>query len=102
MGLFGISKAKDKGRDRRHERAAERTEDLYQSDLDRHLWSVPSRPERKERDGGRRIARLIASAAGMLGAAGLSYWVYRRLRDRSDSETDAPTRDGTDSAYYED
>ena len=61
--------------------------DLYKTDLDRHLWSWASPSAKKERKKRRRsrarrrkIAGLLASAAGMLSAAGLSYLVYRKLR----------------------
>ena len=63
------------------------TRDLYKTDLDRHLWSWASPSARKEREKKRRsrarrrkVAGFVASAAGMLGAAGLSYVIYRRLR----------------------
>jgi hypothetical protein len=72
--------------------------DLYQSDLDRHLWSwaAPSakekrRKEKRKQRRRRRFARIVASAAGAVGAAGLSYFLYRKLRrdDRREDPTHA-------------
>ncbi len=63
------------------------TSDLYQSDLDRHLWSWASpgtkrrRKEKSKRERRRRFAGVVASAAGALSAAGLSYFLYKRLRE---------------------
>ncbi|MDP2576285.1 MAG: hypothetical protein V3U63_01850 [Gemmatimonadota bacterium] len=73
--------------------------DLYKTDLDRHLWAwpKPKSARRKKKKAGktsdgrrRRVARLVASAAGMLGAAGVSYLVYRRLRKRDGDFRDDP------------
>ncbi len=81
--------------------------DLYQSDLDRHLWSWASpsarekrRKEKRKRRRQRRVARILASAAGAVGAAGLSYFLYRKLRrnDRAEAAADAPAdRDDADT-----
>ncbi len=63
------------------------TSDLYQSDLDRHLWSWAGpgakkrRKEKSRRKRRRRFAGVVASAAGALSAAGLSYFLYKRLRE---------------------
>lgn len=66
------------GRDRR--RSAD-IHDLYQTDLDRHLWSFRKgkagkggKPKKSVR---RKVARLVAGAVGV---AGLTYWLYRRRR----------------------
>ncbi len=80
-------------------------QDLYQSDLDRHFWSwrtASSRSRRrkaKKRRGRRRkIAGLVASAAGALG---LSYFVYRRLhrddRPADPEEAQAESQEATES-----
>ncbi len=62
--------------------------DLYKTDLDRHFWSwaSPSARNRRRKARARRrrrrtLAGIIASAAGALGAAGLSYALYRRLKE---------------------
>lgn len=62
--------------------------DLYKTDLDRHLWSWASpsarekrRKEKERRQRRRKFAGVVASAAGAVGAAGLSYFLYRRLRE---------------------
>ena len=62
--------------------------DLYKTDLDRHLWSWASpsarekrRKEKQRRRRRRKFAGVVASAAGAVGAAGLSYFLYRRLRE---------------------
>ncbi len=75
------------GKDRR-KRGSRRTEELYQSDLDRHLWSWASpasakkrRKEKARRERRRTVAGVVASAAGALSAAGLSYFLYKRLRE---------------------
>jgi len=63
--------------------------DLYQADLDRHLWSFGSGKgrTRRKRSPVRRVARIL----GALGVAGLSYYVYRRwLGD--EAETDEETK----------
>lgn len=71
---------------RRHERRR-RTRDLYKNDLDRHLWSWPSAAtERKRKVPKRRVRRrtvagIVASTVGAVGAAGLSVFLLRRLRD---------------------
>jgi hypothetical protein len=74
------------GRDRRRQRRGIR--DLYKTDLDRHLWSWARPGARKsgraqDKSKGRRrtLASLVASAAGTLGAAGLSYYLWKRLRE---------------------
>lgn len=82
--------------------------DLYRSDLDRHLWALPvaknDKKRQKEREKRRRRAkRLFASAAGMLGAAGASYWLYRRIRkgkgEPDDQETTEADREPLDLPY---
>ncbi len=86
--LKGKKKESDNGAVRRYIR------DLYRSDLDRHLWALPvpknnkKRRKKKERDKRRRAARLLASAAGALGAAGASYWLYRRIRKSKHGDAD--------------
>lgn len=78
------------GEERRRSQRADDPRDLYQSDLDRHFWSwpIPSGRKRKRR---RRLklAGVIASAAGLLGAAGISYFFYRRRHDEATAQTDA-------------
>ncbi len=75
------------GRDRRDGHRQHGTRELYQSDLDRHLWSWTSpaakkrRKARGKRKRRRRFAGVVASAAGALSAAGLSYFLYKRLRE---------------------
>jgi hypothetical protein len=74
------------------------TSDLYQSDLDRHFWSWASpgakrrRRAKSKRERRRRFAGVVASAAGALSAAGLSYFLYRRLREDElpEDSDDAP------------
>jgi hypothetical protein len=91
-----VRKERRSGRDRRSggdrraiprgERRAggRRTRDLYKNDLDRHLWSwsIPAtaqrRKKKKRRSRRRTMAGLLASAAG---AAGLSFLLYRKLRE---------------------
>lgn len=69
---------------RRWARRADDSRDLYQSDLDRHFWSWPMPSGRKRKRKRRvKVAGVIASAAGLLGAAGLSYLFYRRRHDES-------------------
>lgn len=86
--LKGKKKESDNGAVRRYIR------DLYRSDLDRHLWALPvpkddkKRRKKKERDKRHRATRLLASAAGMLGAAGASYWLYRRIRKSKHGDAD--------------
>lgn len=66
--------------------------DLYQSDLDRHLWSWASPSARKAKARRRRrrqLAGVLASAAGALSAAGLSYFMWRKFKragERDDPE----------------
>jgi hypothetical protein len=76
-----------------------RVRDLYQSDLDRHLWSWASPAKKKRRKKKaparrRRVAGLVASAAGALSAAGLFYFLYRRLR--KDDRPDDPVHSQAD------
>jgi len=78
----GRRKPKPRDNDRRGIR------DLYKTDLDRHLWSWASpsarekrRKEKHRRRRRRKVAGVVASAAGAVGAAGLSYFLYRRLRE---------------------
>ena len=97
------AKAKERTDRRKSVRATRRdrldARDLYKNDLDRHLWAWPKprSARRKKKKAGktsdgrrRRVARLVASAAGMLGAAGVSYLVYRRLRKRDGDFRDDP------------
>lgn len=71
------------GRDRRGSDA----HDLYQTDLDRHLWTFPRAAARRrkrakrKRSVKRRIARVVA---GGIGVAGLAYYLYRRSRGDAD------------------
>ena len=62
--------------------------DLYKTDLDRHLWSWASpsarekrRKEKQRRRRRRKLTGVVASAVGAVGAAGLSYFLYRRLHE---------------------
>lgn len=97
------------GRDRRKRRRDSRrsTSDLYQSDLDRHLWSWATpgdkrrRKEKSKRERRRRFAGVVASAAGALSAAGLSYILYRRLREDELPEDSDDVQD-LDEADFED
>ncbi len=82
--------ARRSGKDRpgsrgRHHRRGIR--DLYKTDLDRHLWSwvrPGARKKRREQTAQTRrrrtLAGFLASAAGTLGAAGLSFYLWKRLR----------------------
>jgi hypothetical protein len=96
------SKRRDGGR-RQHIR------DLYQSDLDRHLWSwtSPKRAKKKKRASKtqhvrrRRVARLVASAAGALSAAGLSYFLWRRLRKEELPEDPVAAQADLDEADFD-
>jgi len=99
------------GRDRRERgrRDGRRsTSDLYQSDLDRHLWSWASpgakrrRREKSKRARRRRFAGAVASAAGALSAAGLSYLLYKRLREEELPEEDDDAVADLDEADFED
>ena len=69
--------------------------DLYQSDLDRHLWSwpTPSRRKRKRKGRFKRVG-LIASAAGLIGAAG--YLFYRRRQDDAAANADPEDAQGSE------
>lgn len=95
--------------DRRDGGRRRTTSELYQSDLDRHLWSWASskaakrrRKERTKRKRRRRVAGVVASAAGALSAAGLSYFLYRRLReDELPEDPDAGQAD-LDEADFDD
>lgn len=97
MGFFRKStssskRARERRKRRRRARAkadGRRTEDLYRTDLDRHLWTPRVRDGRRRRRRRRKLARAVASTAGMLGAAGLSYWLYRVLRDSDSDHEDA-------------
>jgi hypothetical protein len=93
----------------RRDGAGRSIRDLYQSDLDRHLWSwaKPSakkkrRKERERRVRQRKLARIVASAAGAVGAAGLSYFLYRRLRERERPDDPAHGQADLDEADFED
>lgn len=110
----GVKKDRRSGGDRRHggdrrvpaapETAADDARNIYKHDLDRHLWSW-SRSSRSRARGGKRrrkvrrrrkVAGLIASAAGALGAASLSFFLYRQLRDHdrpADPEADLDEAD---------
>ena len=72
--------------DRRKAKGRLHMRDLYKTDLDRHLWAWPKskKPARRRRT----LVRLIASAAGMLGAAGLSYVAYKKLRKKGSKSPD--------------
>ncbi|NIN71570.1 MAG: hypothetical protein GTO46_06495 [Gemmatimonadetes bacterium] len=84
------------------------TSELYQSDLDRHLWSWASpsakrrRKEKSKRKRRRRFAGVVASAAGALSAAGLSYILYRRLREDELPEDPEDAQGDLDEADFED
>ncbi len=84
------------------------TSDLYQSDLDRHLWSWASpgtkrrRKEKSKRERRRRFAGVVASAAGALSAAGLSYFLYKRLREDELPEDPNDAQADLDEADFED
>ncbi|UCC83451.1 MAG: hypothetical protein JSW46_00525 [Gemmatimonadota bacterium] len=98
------------GKERRGRRRDGRrsTSELYQSDLDRHLWSwaTPSakrrRKEKSKRERRRRFAGVVASAAGALSAAGLSYILYRRLREDELPEDPDDAQADLDEADFED
>lgn len=69
--------------------------DHYRNDLDRHFWTwaSPSARKRRRQERERRRRRktalgLIASAAGALGAAGLSVFLYRKLREEDERPID--------------
>ncbi len=88
-----------KGRERRvpAEAEAPSVRDLYRSDLDRHLWSWPkSKPSKKRKKAKkapsrrRNVVRILASGAGMVGAAGVSYLLYRKLRSKESGREDDP------------
>lgn len=99
----GVKKDRRSGSDRRHgndrrvaeppEATADDARNIYKHDLDRHLWSWSrsSRARVRNSDRRRKIRRrkkaagLIASAAGALGAASLSFFLYRQLRDHDRS-----------------
>ncbi|KPK79871.1 MAG: hypothetical protein AMS25_11115 [Gemmatimonas sp. SM23_52] len=75
------------GKDRRGDGSRLGIRDLYQSDLDRHLWSWASPSARKKRRKAkerhkrrRQLTGVLASAAGALSAAGLSYFIWRRFK----------------------
>jgi hypothetical protein len=98
------------GHDRRDGRRSIR--DYYRSDLDRHLWSWTSpkstrkkAPRRKkpERKLARRrtLAGVVASAAGALSAAGLSYFLYRRLKKEELPDDPAAAQADLDEADFE-
>ncbi len=89
-----------RGRDRRvaAEAEAPSARDLYRSDLDRYLWSWPkSKPSTKKRKKAKKapsrrrsVVRILASGAGMVGAAGISYLLYRKLRNKESGLEDDP------------
>jgi hypothetical protein len=98
----GRERRKKRGRDSRRS-----TSDLYQSDLDRHLWSWASpgakrrRKEKSRRERRRRFAGVVASAAGALSAAGLSYILYKRLREDELPEDPEQAQGDLDEADFE-
>lgn len=83
------SAAQRSGKDRRGGEA----HDLYQTDLDRHLWTFPGGASRRRKRAKRkksvkrRIARVVA---GTIGFAGLAYYLYRRSRGDADSRPKEP------------
>lgn len=97
-------KERRRGRERRSGDARSETHDLYQSDLDRHLWSWTTDKrgkKRRKRKRHRKAARLVASAAGMLGAAGLSYFLYRKLRKGGRRPDDVDSAQAESDDYYD-
>ncbi len=96
-----------KGRERRSRGQARgrdgdgHTRDLYRSDLDRHLWSwASSKTSRKKRKQKREAAErrrnatgIAASVAGALGAVGLSWFLYKKIRGE-EREDDPINRQG--------
>lgn len=98
----GKERRKRGGRDGRRS-----TSDLYQSDLDRHLWAWASpgakrrRKEKSKRKRRRRFAGAVASAAGALSAAGLSYFLYKRLREDELPEDPDDAQADLDEADFE-
>jgi hypothetical protein len=95
-------------RDRGRRDGRRSTSELYQSDLDRHLWSWASpgakkrRREKSKRARRRRFAGVVASAAGALSAAGVSYLLYKRLREEELPEEDNDALADLDEADFED
>ncbi|UCC72240.1 MAG: hypothetical protein JSV86_18025 [Gemmatimonadota bacterium] len=100
---------KDRRKGHRRDGAGRRgTSELYQSDLDRHLWSwaIPAaakkrRKAKAKRERHRRIAGVVASAAGALSAAGVSYFLYRRLRENQLPEDPETAEADLDEADFE-
>ncbi|UCF18558.1 MAG: hypothetical protein JSU87_11480 [Gemmatimonadota bacterium] len=93
-------------RGRRHHRRGIR--DLYKTDLDRHLWSwvqPGARKKRRQEAGQTRrrhtLAGLLASAAGTVGAAGLSYYLWKRLRTTEKSSDPEHEQADLDEADFE-
>jgi hypothetical protein len=96
------------GRERRSRRKRDRTKKpLYRDDLDRHLWSwAGSKPSRKKREKAtaerkRKFAGVIASAAGALGAAGLSWFLYQKIRQEEQEEDPIARQADLDEADFE-
>ncbi len=75
------------------------TRDLYQSDLDRHLWSWAS-PTKKKRRRAKAKRERRRKMAGMV-AAGLSYFLYRRLREEEEPEDPEEGQADLDEADFE-
>lgn len=104
----GKERRAGKERRRRSRDGRRSTSDLYQSDLDRHLWSWASpgakrrRKEKSRRERRRRFAGVVASAAGALSAAGLSYFLYKRLREDELPEDLDDAQGDLDEADFED
>jgi hypothetical protein len=87
--------ARDRRAKARPREAGRSIRDLYKTDLDRHLWTwpLPSARKKRQKDKERRrrrrkIGGIIASAAGALGAAGLSFFLYRRLHEDEEQPLD--------------
>lgn len=72
-----------------------RGQDLYKTDLERHLYAVE--PERRPARG--RGLRWMASALGMVGGFGLAYWLYHRAgAARPPRRPEFPEDDGSELA----
>jgi len=95
--------------DRRRRKRDRHTRDLYRSDLDRHLWSwASSKTSRKKREQDkktterrRKVAGVVASAAGALGAAGISWFLYRKIRKEERDEDPISKQADLDEADFE-
>ena len=72
-----------------------RGQELYKTDLERHLYAVE--PER--RPAKRRGLRWMASVLGMVSGFGLAYWLYRRTGAARPRRTrEFPEDDGSELA----